>query len=105
MEIKVLFQSVADKKLGRWIVLPAQNNQIDRFLEDITIEFNGDFIISKIKNNLNLDIICSDDIYYLSELLFDLNSCATDKEIVALFETYSNKLEDILSLVHRGKHV
>ena len=40
MEIKVLFQSVADKKLGRWIVLPAQNNQIDRFLEDITIEFN-----------------------------------------------------------------
>lgn len=104
MKIKILFQSTTDKESGEWITLPAQNNQIDKFLEEVSIKFDSDFIISKIKNNLNLDIICTDDIYYLNDFLSDLNSFATDKEIVALFETYSDKLEDILSLIHSGKY-
>ena len=72
MKIKILFQSTTDKESGEWITLPAQNNQIDKFLEEVSIKFDGDVIISKIKNNLNLDIICTDDIYYLNDGYFGL---------------------------------
>lgn len=107
MYIDVYISSTKRKNVGKWIRMPTYPKVIDDVLEEICTDSDDDCVVTKFKTKLNLndlDIVGTEDIYYLNELISKLNNCATNKEIVALAEVYSSSLEEILSKVYRGNY-
>ena len=107
MYIDIYISSTKRKNVGEWIRMPTYPNVIDDALEEICINSNDNCVVTKFKTKFNLndlDIVGTEDIYYLNELISKLSNCATNKEIVALAEVYSNNLEEILLKVYRGNY-
>ena len=107
MYIDVYISSTKRKNIGEWLRMPTYPKVIDDLLEEICTDSDDDCVITKFKTKLNLndlDIVGTEDIYYLNELISKLSNCATNKEIVALAEVYSSSLEEILSKVYKGDY-
>lgn len=107
MYIDIYISSTKRKNVGEWIRMPTYPNVIDDALEEICINSNDNCVVTKFKTKFNLndlDIVGTEDIYYLNELISKLSNCATNKEIVALAEVYSSSLEEILSKVYKGDY-
>ena len=79
--------------------LPTREELITSYIEEMNIEDDDSLEVvdfdSEDYDFSNLDII-GYDVYYLNELLSDLSTVATNKEIVALSEVYSANLLDII---------
>ena len=107
MYIDIYIPSTKRKNVGEWIRMPTYPKVIDDALEEICTDSNDNCVVTKFKTKFNLndlDIVGTEDIYYLNELISKLSNCATNKEIVALAEVYSNNLEEILLKVYRGNY-
>ena len=87
--------------------LPTREELITSYIEEMNIEDDDSLEVvdfdSEDYDFSNLDII-GYDVYYLNELLSDLSTVATNKEIVALSEVYSANLLDIIEIARRGTY-
>lgn len=94
-------------KCGIKMPLPTREKLITSFIEEMNIEDDDSLEVvdfdSEDYDFSNLDII-GYDVYYLNELLSDLSTVATNKEIVALSEVYSANLLDIIERARRGTY-
>ena len=94
-------------KCGIKMPLPTREELITSYIEEMNIEDDDSLEVvdfdSEDYDFSNLDII-GYDVYYLNELLSDLSTVATNKEIVALSEVYSANLLDIIEIARRGTY-
>ena len=94
-------------KCGIKTTLPIREELITSYIEEMNIEDDDSLEVvdfdSEDYDFSNLDII-GYDVYYLNELLSDLSTVATNKEIVALSEVYSANLLDIIEIARRGTY-
>ena len=94
-------------KCGIKTTLPIREELITSYIEEMNIEDDDSLEVvdfdSEDYDFSNLDII-GYDVYYLNELLSDLSTVATNKEIVALSEVYSANLLDIIERARRGTY-
>lgn len=117
MKIRIKIQNKNKQNLGKWITLPTSNAVIDEVIEKVCVANKDKCIVTNFvtilyskcldlrKLRLNdLDIVGFEDIYYLNEIIYKLNQNATDEEIVALTEVYSDSLEGILNKVQSGTY-
>ena len=107
MKLQILISYYKRNKVGKWITLPTTNYIIESTIEGVCIDNTYRCVVTKYKSSLglnDLDIVGYEDIHYLNELVIKLNTCATNKEIVALSEAYSDNLEEILQKAQRGRY-
>ena len=94
-------------KCGINTTLPIREELITSYIKEMNIEDDDSLEVvdfdSEDYDFSNLDII-GYDVYYLNELLSDLSTVATNKEIVALSEVYSANLLDIIEIARRGTY-
>ena len=94
-------------KCGIKTTLPIREELITSYIEEMNIEDDDSLEVvdfdSEDYDFSNLDII-GYDVYYLNELLSDLSTVATNKEIIALLEVYSSDLLDIIERARRGTY-
>lgn len=107
MYIDIYFSSTKRHYIGKWIRIPTSYKEIDNIIKEICTDFDDNCAVTMFKTKLNLnslDILGITDIYYLNDVITNLNAYAADKELIALSETYSNRLEEILSKVYRKNY-
>lgn len=107
MYIDIYLSSSKRHYIGKWIRIPTRYKEIDDTIEEICTDFDDSCVVTMFKTKLNLnilDILGIADIYYLNDVITYLNAYATDKELIALSEAYSNRLEEILSNAYRKNY-
>lgn len=102
MKIAVCLYNSNNGRYTRWVTLPENSYRLGQIIEQLCPNVDDDCVIVDYKTQFYPEDLTRYDIYYLNELVSNLNSYATDKEIQALLESYSTNLEDIQQKVQRG---